>query len=363
LSVTIGEIGSETVSDPNTRCVQLCGNPYAYFNVLTRQCVCEASMEDKILVNPDGLSRQRRNDGIIPNDPTRHDRGIGVYNIDTARDASGRKLTGSRRLEALRIRKNSKRTRRSERSEITSRQELKNLSVTLGLDKNTALLSTAMRILEEAIKQKLVKGFNRKYFAAAAIYKAAVTHGVNVSIHSISRHYGGDFAREKMWDALTKLEKNGITRKVIPDASKRVASVKEGARRALVEIGNKLELNQKTILSALKLLEKIDRVVRVQGRSSYAVAATTLFLASRFYGLEPGKLIQKNISKASNIVDATIRKTYTRLFKDTVVIVYIGEKRDVGSPLYQFTPFKGYHTHSSIPQSITTIGNPLEART
>ena len=335
-------------SDPNLTCVEKCNDPHAYFNTITRTCVCNTEPDSRILYNADGLSRQRRNDGIVPNDPTRHDRGVGIYSIDTRRDGLGKKLTGSRRLEALKIRKNSKKTKRSERSEITSRQELVNLSVSLGVENNTALLSTASRILGEAIKMRLVKASNRKYFVAASLYKAGVTHGVNISIPEIMKYYGRDFAKEKMWDALTKLEKNGILRRIIPDASKRVTNVKTAARRALVEIGNKLKVEQKVVMAALKLLDKIDRVVKVQGRSSYAVAATTMFLTSRFYGLETDKLIQKNIASAANIVDATIRKTYTRMFKDSIIIVYLGRKLDENA--VATIPAYGSHEVTGIPR-------------
>ncbi|MCE4606955.1 MAG: hypothetical protein F7B59_06495 [Desulfurococcales archaeon] len=341
-------------NDPNLSCIEKCNDPYAYFNTITRTCVCNTEADYRILYNADGLSRQRRNDGIVPNDPTRHDRGIGVYSIDTRRDGLGKKLTGSRRLEALKIRKNSKKTKRSERSEITSRQELVNLSVSLGVENNTALLSTASRILGEAIKMRLAKASNRKYFVAASLYKAGITHGVNISIPEIMKYYGRDFAKEKMWDALTKLEKTGILKRIIPDPSKRVTNVKTAARRALVEIGNKLNVDQKIIIAALKLLDKIDRVVKVQGRSSYAVAATTLFLTSRFYGLETDKLIQKNIASAANIVDATIRKTYTRMFKDSVIIVYLGRKQD--EKTYAAVPAYGSHEVTGIPGYIRYMG-------
>jgi transcription initiation factor TFIIIB Brf1 subunit/transcription initiation factor TFIIB len=349
--LTIREIDGSNygLGDPNLSCVEKCGNPYAYFNPITRTCVCSGEQEANILYSPDGLSRQRRNDGIIPNDPTRHDRGIGVYKIDTSRDGLGKKLTGSRRINALRIRKNSKKTRRSERSEITSRQELKNLAVSLGVEGNTALLSTASKILGEAIKQRLVKSSNRKYFAAAALYKAGVTHGVNISIAEIAKYYEHDFAREKLWDALMKLKRAGILERIIPDASKRVTQVKTASKRALFEIGNKLKVDQKVIVAALKLLDKIDRVVKVQGRSSYAVAATTLFLTSRFYGLESDKLIQKNIASVANIVDATIRKTYTRMFKDTMIIVYVGKK--MPNPAFSISGIHSIpsHMHTDIP--------------
>ncbi|MCE4614130.1 MAG: hypothetical protein F7B60_01185 [Desulfurococcales archaeon] len=342
------------VNDPNLTCVEECNDPHAYFNTITRTCVCDTEIDSKILYNTDGLSRQRRNDGIVPNDPTRHDRGIGVYSIDTRRDGLGKKLTGSRRLEALKIRKNSKKTKRSERGEITSRQELVNLSVSLGVESNTALLSTASRILGEAIKIRLVKTGNRKYFVAASLYKAGVTHGVNISIPEIMKYYGRDFAKEKMWDALTKLEKTGILRKIIPDASKRVTNVKTAATRALVEIGNKLSVEQSVVIAALKLLDKIDRIVKVQGRSSYAVAATTMFLTSRFYGLETDKLIQKNIASAANIVDATIRKTYTRMFKDSVIIVYLGRKSQ--ETTYGTIPSYGSHEITGLPGYVRYIG-------
>jgi len=335
--------------DPNLSCVEKCNNPYAYFNPITRACVCAGEQEADILYSPDGLSRQRRNDGIVPNDPTRHDRGIGVYKIDTSRDGLGKKLTGSRRINALRIRKNSRKTKRSERSEITSRQELKNLAVSLGVEGNTALLSTASKILGEAIKLRLVKSSNRKYFAAAALYKAGVTHGVNISIAEIAKYYENDFAREKLWDALMKLKKAGILERIIPDASKRVTKVKTASKRALFEIGNKLKVDQRVIIAALKLLDKIDRVVKVQGRSSYAVAATTLFLTSRFYGLESDKLIQKNIASAANIVDATIRKTYTRMFKDTMIIVYVGKKMPSPARGVAGIPGMMRHMHTGIP--------------
>ena len=214
------------------------------------------------------------------------------------RDAFGRKISLSQRMEMQRLKKWQSRSAvhtSEERNFALAKTELRRLCDVLHI--SSSAKDTAWDIYKKAFRQGLVQGRTINGMVAAAIAIACRQLQIAKSIHDVADKSQVEF--KEISDNFRLIVKELNLRNPIHDLSIHVEKA-----------GNLLGLSQKTKQLAFDILKEARRRKEVAGRDPRGLAGATLYISC----LETGeKRTQEEIAEATGVTSVTIRNRYKEL--------------------------------------------------
>ncbi len=251
--------------------------------------IMNTSPEWRAYDNEQGVKRTRVG---APMTFTLHDKGLSTTIGWSDKKFIGRKLTSNQKMELYSIRKWQKRVRVSDindRNLSIALSELGNLSSTLNLPRN--IIETASVIYRGARKKRLIRKRSKKSIISASLYLACRQCKVSKTLDEIALVSG--------------LDKKDIARSYRLIISELDVFVPlQTSRNHISRISNKLGLNGRVEIIALKMLEAAKKTKLTTGRNPIGIAAATIYLSS---ALTNDRRTQRDISLIANTTEVTIR--------------------------------------------------------
>ncbi|MEM3507165.1 MAG: transcription initiation factor IIB [Candidatus Bathyarchaeia archaeon] len=234
----------------------------------------------------------------IPTSFSIHDKGLSTTINRINRDAYGRKLPLSTRLEMLRLRKWQIRTRvhsSIDRNLAQAMAELDRLTDKLHIP--ASVKERAAVIYRKALEEGLVRGRSIAAIVAASLYAACRLSETPRTLKDIA---GASRIRKKDVSRCYRLLLRELDIKMpIEDPAKLVSKI---ANR----IGASMQIEKK----ALEIVEEAKKKGIVTGKDPTGLAAAALYVACV---LENDKRTQKEIAEAANVTEVTVRNRYKGL--------------------------------------------------
>jgi len=231
----------------------------------------------------------------IPISYSIHDKGLSTVIDRVNRDAYGRQLPLSTRLEMLKLRKWQIRTRvhsSVDRNLAQAMAELDRLTDRLHIP--APVKERAAVIYRKALDSGLVRGRSIAAIAAAALYaacRATETPRTLKEVASASRIRKKDVAR--------------CYRLLIRELDMKMPV--EDPIRCVSKIASKVGITMKTQRRAIDVLEEAQRKGMVAGKDPMGLAAAALYVACV---LEQEKKTQKEIAEVAKVTEVTVRNRY-----------------------------------------------------
>lgn len=239
---------------------------------------------------------------------TMHDLGVSAVVDYRNLDASGRRLTGRRRLEAIKIRKWQSRGRIQssiDRNLQQAMQELDRLSKRLGIPRHVQ--EEAARIYHLAVSKGLVRGRSIESVIAASLYTACKIHKQPLMLDEIAQEVNG-----------SRREIARCYRLLVRDLNLRVPVI--DAKTFVGRIAAALGLPDRAIVLASKYLEEARRRGLTAGKDPGGLAAAAVYLAALQLGI---KKTQKEVARIARVTEVTVRNRYKELAKELNLAVDI----------------------------------------
>ncbi len=233
---------------------------------------------------------------------TRHDKGLSTIINPANKDAVGNYLSYSMKNTLWRLRRLDSRSQAHKSSAVNFRQafsELNRLKDKLGLP--DAVIEKSAYIYRKAIDKRIIQGRSISALISASLYAACrdaetprtigdISEASNVKRKQITKCYG------------ILLQKLDLRIPVI------------NAIQCVTRIANILGLPEKTKRYAIEILKEYQKSGDSDGKSPMGLAATALYLACTKMN---ENLTQKEIAKAANITEVTIRNR-SKAMKNTL---------------------------------------------
>jgi len=242
--------------------------------------------------------RNSRNRVGVPISFSVHDKGLSTVIDRVNRDAYGRQLPLSKRLEMLRLRKWQIRTRihsSVDRNLAQAMAELDRLTDRLHIP--ASVKERAAIIYRKALDHGLVRGRSIVAIAAASLYaacRATETPRTLKEVAGASRIKKKDVAR--------------CYRLLLRELDIRMPV--EDPIRCVSKIASKVAISMKTQRTAIKILREAQRIGVAAGKDPMGLAAAALYVACV---LEGEKKTQKDIAEVANVTEVTVRNRYKGL--------------------------------------------------
>ena len=242
--------------------------------------------------------RNSRNRVGVPISFSVHDKGLSTVIDRVNRDAYGRQLPLSKRLEMLRLRKWQIRTRihsSVDRNLAQAMGELDRLTDRLHIP--ASVKERAAIIYRKALDHGLVRGRSIVAIAAASLYaacRATETPRTLKEVAGASRIKKKDVAR--------------CYRLLLRELDIRMPV--EDPIRCVSKIASKVAISMKTQRTAIKILREAQRRGIAAGKDPMGLAAAALYVACV---LEGEKKTQKDIAEVANVTEVTVRNRYKGL--------------------------------------------------
>jgi transcription initiation factor TFIIB len=216
------------------------------------------------------------------------------------KDAYGRSLPIRERLKMMRLRKWNIRARvhsSAARNLSQAMNEITRLSdklhIPTSVEENTAL------IYRKALDEGLIRGRSIKSIAAAALYAACRLTRTPRSLKEIAE--ASTRQRKEISRCYRLLQRELEIKMPMDDPAKYIS-----------KIASHVRLSQKTQNTAIKLLEKAKDKKGIVGKGPTGMAAAALYIAAI---MNDQKLTQRELAKAANVTDVTVRNRYKELDK------------------------------------------------
>ncbi|MCH7876987.1 MAG: transcription initiation factor IIB [Thaumarchaeota archaeon] len=292
--------------NPNSNCSR-CGKKSLLTDEVTGEQFCakcgyvisekvdESGPEQRSFSTQGGVDTARTGSPISL---TRHDKGLATIINPANRDAAGKPLSSSMKSTITRLRTWDSRSQ----SQITAgrnlRQALNELDRLKGkLAIPSSVLEKAAYIYRKALDKKLVRGRSISALIAASLYAACrdaetprtlkdVSEAANVNRKDISRCY-------------RLLHRELELKMPVVDSIQCIA-----------RISSKLKVTEKTKRFAAKILKEAQERQESAGKDPMGLAAAALYLSCVKNGVS---ITQRDISKAANVTEVTIRNRYKAL--------------------------------------------------
>jgi len=226
------------------------------------------------------------------------DKGLPTVINDINKDAFGRKVPLSTRLQMLRLRKWQSRTQYqspAERNLLQALAELDRIVDKLHIPED--IQEEAAEIYRRVLDRGLVRGRSIAAIVAACVYAACRKTGRPRSlkeIASVSRVKLKDIAR--CYRLL--LHELPMTMP-IPDP-----------RIYVTKIASKAGINERVQMKAIELLKQAEKLKAVTGKDPMGIAAAALYVACVLLG---EKKTQKEVAEAAAVTEVTVRNRYKGL--------------------------------------------------
>jgi transcription initiation factor TFIIB len=236
----------------------------------------------------------------IPTSFSIHDKGLSTAISQVDRDAFGRKLPMSTRLQMWRLRKWQIRSRvhsSSDRNLAQAMGELDRLSGKMYIPPN--IKEKAALMYRRALEKDLVRGRSINSIVAAALYAACRGSGTPRTLREIGEASLVD--RKDVARCYRRLLQELDVHMPIADPLTWVSKIAE-----------KNEISGKTQGDAIAILREARRKRFVAGKDPMGLAAAALYIACL---LNNEKRSQKNIADAAGVTEVTVRNRYKSLKK------------------------------------------------
>jgi len=229
-----------------------------------------------------------------------HDKGLSTSITDINRDASGRMLPLSRRIQMARLKKWHARTRvhaSIDRNLSIAMTELDRLSDKLSLP--SSVKEKAALIYRKALDSGLVRGRSIASIVSGSLYAACRLTGTPRNLRDLAK---SSLVSKKDVARSYRLIVNELDfRAPAPDP---IVYLSKISRRADVSGSVQAE--------AIRLLKEAKRKKVHTGKDPLGLAAAALYLASKQVGQ---KRTQKDFAKAAGVTEVTVRNRYKTLKK------------------------------------------------
>ncbi|MFZ8849985.1 MAG: transcription initiation factor IIB [Thermoproteota archaeon] len=218
----------------------------------------------------------------------------------SGKDAFGRKLTSKQRFDMIRLRKWHKVSISSsmERNLVQAMEELERLTNQIGLP--SVVKDEAFLIYKTAINRGLVKGRSISGVVAAALYAACRRLKIPITLDELTK-YTDNAARKDIARCYRFLVKDANIKVSIADP---------------IDFLDKLihVLGVKPIIytKAKELIMEAKEKGLTAGKDPAGLAAAAVYIAATLNG---EKLTQKDVAKAANVTEVTVRNRFKELVK------------------------------------------------
>lgn len=249
------------------------------------------------------FTREEKESRIRVGMPTSYsfqDKGLSTSIDYINRDALGRKLPLSTRLQMWRLRKWQIRSRihsSNERNLALAMAELDRLSDKLSLPEHVKEKSAI--IYRKALDKKLVRGRSIVAIAAASLYAACRVSGTPRNLRDISEA-----------SIVTRKEVSRSYRLILREL--KIDMPVSDPITYLTKIAEKVGLSGQIQTYALKVLQEVKKKRVGAGKDPVGLAAAALYIATIQLG---DKLTQKEVAKAAGVTEVTVRNRYKTLSK------------------------------------------------
>jgi len=235
-----------------------------------------------------------------PTSLTKFDKGLSTT-FEPYRNTHGRSLPTQERLKMMRLRKWQIRARTdssTQRNLSHAMNELTLLSDTLHVP--TDVEENAALIYRKALDEGLIRGRSIQGIAAASLYAACrltrTPRSLNAIVEASTR------SRKEISRCYRLLQRELDITMPVDNPAKYVS-----------KIASQSGLSQKTQNRAMEFLEEAKKIKADVGKSPAGMAAAALYIVSIMKG---EKITQKELAKAAEVTEVTVRNRYKRLVKD-----------------------------------------------
>ncbi|MFP3190710.1 MAG: transcription initiation factor IIB [Thermoproteota archaeon] len=228
----------------------------------------------------------------------------------SGKDAFGRKLSSKQKFDMLRLRKWHKVSISSsiERNLVQAVEELERLASQIGLP--THVKDEALLIYKTAINRGLVKGRSISSVVAAALYAACRRLKIPITLDEFAKYT----------DSTERKDIARCYRFLIKDANIRVniSDPLDFVERLIHVLGVK-----PTVYPMSKeIIAKAKERGLTAGKDPAGLAAAAVYIAATLNG---EKLTQKDVAKAANVTEVTVRNRFKELVKKLNISGISGE--------------------------------------
>jgi len=229
-----------------------------------------------------------------------HDKGLSTVIDKVNKDAFGRELPASTRLQMLRLRKWQIRARvhsSVDRNLSQAMAELDRLADKIRVP--PSIKEQAALIYRRALDKELVRGRSILALAAASLYAACRSTQTPRTLKEVSN---ASYVRKKDIARCYRLLIRELGMKM-PMADPTYCIPKIASRNGI---------NEKTQQTAIKLLHKAEEKKIISGKDPMGMAAAAIYVACV---IEGEKKTQKEIAEAAGVTEVTVRNRYKGLRK------------------------------------------------
>ena len=229
---------------------------------------------------------------------TVHDKGLSTVIDRVNRDAFGRELPASTRLQMLRLRKWHIRARvhsSIDRNLAQAMAELDRLTDKVRVP--SSVKEQAALIYRRALEKGLVRGRSILAIAGASLYAACRFTQTPRTLKEVAE---ASLVRKKDIARCYRL----LIREF--DIKMPVAD----PIRCVPKIGSRIRITEKTQQTAIGILHKAERKKAISGKDPMGVASAAIYIACV---LESEKKTQKEIAEAAGVTEVTVRNRYKGL--------------------------------------------------
>jgi transcription initiation factor TFIIB len=229
-----------------------------------------------------------------------HDKGLSTVIDRVNRDASGRQLPFTTRLQMLRLRKWQIRTRVHSSADHNLAQAMAELDrLTDVLHIPASIKERAALVYRKALSSSLVRGRTIATVAAASLYAACRISETPRTLKDVS--------------GASRIPKKAVAkcyRLLVRELDLRMPVV--DPVKCISKIATAVEISMPTQQRAIRILNEAKTIGIVTGKDPMGLAAASLYLACV---LEGEKKTQKEIADVANMTEVTVRNRYKGIKK------------------------------------------------
>lgn len=229
--------------------------------------------------------------------PSRHDHGLSAE-IGYKRDATGNTLSGKKRSQLHRLRREHRRARfesKAERNLATALQDIARMASALDLPQS--VVEEACQTFRQAQNADLIRGRSLEMIAAGSLYATCRCRGLPWTQEDI-----GDVARCTVDQVRTGYR--------VLNSELGVKAQVVSARTHVPRLASACGVSTTVQSRAYELATIADDEGISNGRNPAGVAAACLYLAGKEHGV---RLTQAEVASTADVTVATLRKRYTEL--------------------------------------------------
>jgi len=230
-----------------------------------------------------------------------HDKGLSTVIDRVNKDAFGRELPSSTRLQMLRLRKWQLRSRvhsSVDRNLAQAMAELDRLTDKIMVP--SSVKEQAALIYRRALDKGLVRGRSILAISAAALYAACRFTETPRTLKEVSEA-----------SLVKKKDIARCYRLLLRELDIRMPMA--DPIRCIPKIGSKIGIDEKTQQIAIDLIHKAEKKKIVAGKDPMGLAAAAIYIACV---LNYGRRTQKEIAEAAGVTEVTVRNRYKGLRKE-----------------------------------------------